>query len=53
MTRVGMKQKEMEIIAELFKKCLIDGKYVGDEVKEFRAEYQQIQYSFDRSTVEL
>ena len=53
MTRVGMKQKEMETIAELFKKCLIDGKYVGDEVKEFRAEYQQIQYSFDRSTVEL
>jgi glycine hydroxymethyltransferase len=53
MTRVGMKQKEMETIAELFKKCLIDGKYVGDEVKEFRTRYQQVHYSFDRSAEEM
>jgi glycine hydroxymethyltransferase len=53
MTRFGMKKKEMEIIAELFKRCLIDGKYVGEEAKEFRAQYQRIQYSFDQSSVEI
>jgi glycine hydroxymethyltransferase len=47
MTRIGMKEPEMERIAELFKKCLIEKKFVGDEVKEFRAKYQQVGYSFD------
>ena len=47
MTRVGMKEPEMKIIAELFKKCLMDGHYIGDEVKEFRGKYQTVQYSFD------
>jgi glycine hydroxymethyltransferase len=51
MTRFGMKEPEMEIIAALFKKCLIEGKYVGDEVKEFRRHYQKIQYSFDDETL--
>jgi len=53
MTRFGMKEQEMEVIAELFKKCLIDGKYVGDEVKEFRAQFQNVQYSFDQSAEEV
>jgi len=53
MTRFGMKESEMEIIAELFKKCLIEGKYVGEEVKELRLQYQQVHYSFDQSAVEL
>ncbi|MBN2551906.1 MAG: serine hydroxymethyltransferase [Spirochaetales bacterium] len=53
MTRFGMKETEMDIIAELFKKCLVDGKYVGDEVKELRLQYQQVQYSFDQSAVEV
>jgi glycine hydroxymethyltransferase len=47
MTRFGMKEPEMEIIARLFKKCLIEGKYVGDEVIEFRKNFQKINYSFD------
>ncbi len=47
MTRVGMKEPEMEIIAGLFKKCLMDGKYVGDEVIEFRKKFQKVHYSFD------
>jgi glycine hydroxymethyltransferase len=47
MTRVGMKEAEMGTIALFFKKCLIDGKYVGDEVNEFRAGFQEINYSFD------
>jgi glycine hydroxymethyltransferase len=47
MTRFGMNEPEMEIIAALFKRCLMDGVYVGDEVKGFRREYQRVRYSFD------
>jgi len=53
MTRFGMKEKEMEVIADFLKKCLIDGKYVGEEVKEFRGQFQDVHYSFDRSAVEV
>jgi glycine hydroxymethyltransferase len=47
MTRFGMKEKEMERIAELFKKCLKDSLSINDEVQEFRKEFQKVQYSFD------
>ncbi len=47
MTRFGMKEKEMERIAELFKKCLKESLSVNDEVREFRKEFQKVQYSFD------
>jgi glycine hydroxymethyltransferase len=47
MTRVGMKEAEMDRIADLFKRCLIEKKFVGDEVKEMRSHYQQVAYSFD------
>jgi glycine hydroxymethyltransferase len=47
MTRVGMKEPEMEHIAELFKRCLMEKKFVGDEVKEFRSKFQEVGYSFD------
>lgn len=47
MTRVGMNEAEMETIASFFKKCLMDGKYVGEEVTEFRKAFQKVQYSFD------
>ena len=47
MTRVGMKEPEMEAIAGYFKKVLPDKKFVGDEVKEFRSRFQDVQYSFD------
>jgi glycine hydroxymethyltransferase len=47
MTRVGMRETEMERIAELFKRCLVDKNFVGDEVREFRAPYQRVHYSFD------
>ncbi len=47
MTRVGMKEAEMDRIAELFKRCLMEKKFVGDEVKEMRSHYQQVAYSFD------
>jgi len=47
MTRVGMKEPEMERIAELFKKCLMGKKDVGAEVNEFRSGFQKVGYSFD------
>jgi glycine/serine hydroxymethyltransferase len=47
MTRVGMKEPEMASIAGLFKKCLMEGKYVGEEVRELRKGFQQVRYSFD------
>ena len=50
MTRFGMKEPEMGMIADLFKKCLKDGKYVGDEATELRQEFQTIHYSFDQLT---
>jgi glycine hydroxymethyltransferase len=48
MTRFGMKEPEMEIIARFFRKCLIEGKYVGDEVIELRKNFQEVQYCFDQ-----
>jgi glycine hydroxymethyltransferase len=50
MTRVGMKEPEMEVIAGFFRKALVDKKFVGDEVKEFRSRFQQICYSFDAAS---
>jgi glycine hydroxymethyltransferase len=47
MTRFGMKESEMETIARFFKTCLMDGKYVGDEVAEFRKNFSRVHYSFD------
>lgn len=49
MTRVGMKELEMDAVAGFFKKALLDKKFVGDDVKEFRLKYQEVLYSFDRS----
>ncbi len=51
MTRVGMKEPEMERIATFFKKILIEKKYMGDEVKEFRSGFQEVLYSFDAEKV--
>jgi glycine hydroxymethyltransferase len=46
MTRVGMKEQEMEYIAELEKECL-HGKNVREEVIEFRKGFQDVKYCFD------
>jgi glycine hydroxymethyltransferase len=53
MTRFGMQEREMEMIADFMKHCLIDGKYVGDDVKDFRKDYQIIWYSFDEDFISL
>ena len=47
MTRLGMKESEMDTIARFFKTCLMEGKYVGDEVVEFRKNFSKVHYSFD------
>jgi glycine hydroxymethyltransferase len=47
MTRMGMKEPEMEEIARLMKACIADGKAVKDEVNRFRGRFVQVQYSFD------
>lgn len=47
MTRVGMKEPEMERIADFFRKSLMEKKFVGDEVMEFRAGFQEVRFSFD------
>jgi glycine hydroxymethyltransferase len=53
MTRVGMLEKEMETIADLMKKCLLDGQYVGDDVRDFRKDYRIVWYSFDEDFIAL
>jgi glycine hydroxymethyltransferase len=47
MTRVGMKEPEMEQIAQLMCDCLVQGKKVGDEVRKLRSRFQKVCYSFD------
>jgi glycine hydroxymethyltransferase len=49
-TRLGMKEKEMEHIAEFFKAVLVDQKdpvAVAKEVAEFRSDFQTIHYGFE------
>ena len=49
-TRLGMKETEMETIAEFFKAVLIDRKDPADvakEVAEFRSDFQSIHYGFE------
>lgn len=47
MTRNGMKEPEMEAIAQLMADCIQKGKKVKGEVNKLRAEFQTVQYSFD------
>lgn len=47
MTRFGMKEAEMDTIAQLMKECIIDNRDVKAEVNRFRQNYQDVHYSFD------
>ncbi|NOZ76532.1 MAG: serine hydroxymethyltransferase [Euryarchaeota archaeon] len=50
MTRFGMKEKEMETIAELIERAVIkkeDPAAVGADVREFRQDYSRIKYCYD------
>jgi len=49
LTRIGMKEKEMDEVAEFYKQVLLDNintKNVKDEIKEFRKNYQELHYCF-------
>jgi glycine hydroxymethyltransferase len=53
MTRLGMKESEMDGIAELMHRVVMKGedvKKVGEDVAEFRKEYQKVHYAFDTET---
>ncbi len=50
LTRWGMKEREMEQVAEFFKRIIIDKEppdKVGAEVKEFRKQFLKIHYTFE------
>ena len=56
MTRVGMKEGEMEQIALFFKKILIDKadpKRIASEVTEFRTGFTRVEFSFDEEGIEF
>jgi glycine hydroxymethyltransferase len=53
MTRLGMKQSEMDAIAELIHRVVMKGedvKKIAAEVEAFRKNYQRVQYAFDTQT---
>ncbi len=52
-TRLGMKEEEMEEIAEFIKQVIVDGrepKEVSLKVKEFRKNFQHVHYAFSSQT---
>ncbi|MGN6614143.1 MAG: serine hydroxymethyltransferase, partial [Candidatus Nitrosocosmicus sp.] len=52
-TRLGMKENDMHEIATFIKKIVIDKQdhsKVLDSVKEFRKNFQKVQYAFDNET---
>ncbi len=52
-TRIGMKESEMDHIAELMKKLLFDKKSpesITQEVTEFRKDFRDIHYAFESGT---
>ncbi|RKX48167.1 MAG: serine hydroxymethyltransferase, partial [Thermotoga sp.] len=49
LTRIGMKESEMEVVADFMKRVLIDKedpKKIKEEIKEFRKDYQKVHYCF-------
>jgi len=53
LTRLGMKEAEMEEIAELMKRIVVDGedpKKVGADAAELRSGYDKVQYCFENVT---
>ena len=49
MTRFGMKEPEMEQLADLLQECVVQGKRVYDDVIKFREKFQRVHYSFDEA----
>jgi len=53
MTRVGMKEEEMDKIAAFIKECIIQGQEVREEVNLFRKDYTEVCFSFDKILSDL
>jgi len=52
-TRLGMKESEMEEIAEFIKRVIIDkedAEKVKNDVREFRKDFQKVHYCFENAT---
>jgi glycine hydroxymethyltransferase len=52
-TRIGMKEREMDEIAEFIKRAIIDGEAperVAADVAEFRRDYNRVHYAFESAT---
>jgi len=53
LTRLGMKESEMDAVAEFLHRVVMKGedvKKIAAEVAEFRKEYQKVHYAFDTDT---
>ena len=51
LTRIGMKESEMEEIAEFYKRVLLDKETPGKvqkDIKGFRKNYQELHYCFTK-----
>lgn len=51
-TRLGMKKEEMWEIADMMRQVIIDNRessHIRDRVRQFRQDYQKVQYCFDSS----
>ena len=54
LTRLGMKESEMDAVAEFLDRVVMKGedvKKIATEVAEFRKEYQKVHYAFDTDTL--
>ena len=47
MTRFGMNEDQMKQIAFFMRKVVIDETFVGDQITQFRKQFQKVHYSFD------
>jgi len=47
LTRWGMKESEMKVVAEFFKKVLVEKKSVKEEVINFKKQFNKINYCFE------
>jgi len=50
LTRLGMREKEMDEIAEFIKKAVIDDRDIGEEVAEFRKGFSKLHYCFEKAS---
>ena len=53
MTRVGMKEEEMDRIAAFIAECILQGLEVREEVNRLRKDYAEVCFSFDEILTDL